>query len=85
MKKILMILLPISLFVFSCGDVENGVDGFVIKKFDTHDLSLKSYASLYENPVNWATKKNRANRASKKHSSKLFNYKLDEIIKNYES
>ena len=27
MKKILMILLPISLFVFSCGDVENGVDG----------------------------------------------------------
>lgn len=62
--------------------IENGVDGFVIKKFDIHDFSLKSYASLYENPVNWATKKNRANRASKKHSFKLFKKRLDEIIKN---
>ena len=62
--------------------IENGVDGFVIKNFDTHDLSLKSYASLYETPVNWATKRNRANRASKKHSVELFKNKLDEIIKN---
>lgn len=62
--------------------IENGVDGFVIKKFDIHDLSIKSYVSLYENPINWATKKSRANRASKKHSIKLFKNKLDEIIKN---
>ena len=62
--------------------IENGVDGFVIKKFDTHDLSIKSYVSLYENPINWATKKSRANRASKKHSIKLFKNNLDEIIKN---
>ena len=62
--------------------IENGVDGYVIKKFDTHDFSLKSYVSLYENPISWATKKNRANRASKKHSLKLFKNKLDEIIKN---
>ena len=27
MKRLLLVLLPISLFVFSCGDVENGVDG----------------------------------------------------------
>ena len=27
MKKILIVLLPISLFLFSCEDVENGVDG----------------------------------------------------------
>ena len=71
---------------FNIGDaeniIENGVDGYVIKKFDTHDFSLKSYVSLYEKPVSWATQKNRANRASKKHSLKLFKHKLDEIIKN---
>ena len=71
---------------FNIGDaeniIENGVDGYVIKKFDTHDFSLKSYLSLYENPISWATKKNRANRASKKHSLRLFKYKLDEIINN---
>ena len=27
MKRLLLVLLPISLFLFSCGDVENGVDG----------------------------------------------------------
>jgi len=27
MKRLLLVFLPISLFVFSCEDVENGVDG----------------------------------------------------------
>ena len=61
--------------------IKNETDGYVIENFNIEDFVEKSYKSLYDKPKSWASSKQRAERASKTHSLKLFQKKLNEIIK----